>query len=341
MDNVYEVRARAKKFNSKLSGRTLWTILPISIVFLIIVTEFDKLWLNILFLIFFFIALVMVVIYIGRKQRAVLLYDMDPQLYYAILHQGDVIKIGTDPDIEIFYFAGDYQKAIDSANAMIEKFNTKGKKYSNLNILNLLACAYFEIGDYENATKTIDYIKTLAEELKLNNKKGYTQVILPQLEYIENFIKCDFVKCLEIENMLTAKIKRSNTFIARNKYYTALAKYYLGDTADAKQRFEELLYFCPKLNYSNLAQQYLDAIQNNEIMTLTKLDTDFKYNGNIIEPDPKKVKKSRRIRIVALVLALFSILLSLITSIIFSDDDQNMNDDYSNSISVEFDILQE
>lgn len=343
MDDVYEVRERAKKFNSKLSGKAIAVFVPIVFLFMIMVNIWDRYWwAELICILFLLVLLAVMVLYIGTKQRAVLYYDMDPQLYYAIIHAGDLIKIGTDPDIEIFYFAGDYQKAINSANAMMDKFNAKGKKYSNLNTLNLLVCAYFEIGDYENASKTIDYIKALAKETKISGKKGYTQVILPQLEFVENFIKCDFNKCLELEIMMTAKIKRTNTFISRNKYYTALAKYYSGDISGAKLLFEEIMHFCPKLNYSNFAQQYLNAIHNNEILTLSRLNTDFKYNGDLAAPSPQQVKKSAKKMMIRLLIAfLLFVIAGVMLFAVPDDDEQNMNDDYENSISIVFDIQQE
>lgn len=342
MDNIYEVKEKAKKFNKKLTAISLAVFIPVSLALIFVICEYDYWWTNVLFVVFIILSLSAIVLYIGKKHRVVLLNDMDPQLYYAILHAGDVIKIGTDADIEIFYFAGDYQKAIDYANAQIETFNAKGKKYANLNTLDILTFAYFEIGDYENALKTIEYIKILAEEIKISNKKAYVQIILPQLEYIESFVKCDFNKCLELEaGMLAAKFKKSNTFFARNKYYTALANYYLGDVSGAKQRFEEVLSFCPKLNYANLAKQYLDAIQNNEIMTLNKLDTAFKYDGTITEPSPQQVKKSKRTRNLSLIIALITFLIFIINSIVFSNNDQNMNDYDSESISIVLNIQQE
>lgn len=342
MDNIYEVKEQAKKFNKRLTAISLAVFIPVSTALIFVTCKYDFWWTNVLFVVFLILALSALVLYIGRNQRAVLLNDMNPQLYYAIVHAGDINKIGTDADIEIFYFAGDYQKVINYANAQIEAFNAKGKKYANLNTLDILAFAYFEIGDYENAAKTIEYIKALADEMKLTNKKGYTQIILPQLEYIESFVKCDFNKCLELENgMLAAKFKKSNTFIARNKYYTALANYYLGDMSGAKQSFEEVLSFCPKLNYANLAKQYLDAMQSNEIMTLNKLDTAFKYDGSIIQPNPQQVKKAKRTRIITLVIALFTFLMLIVQSIVFSNDDRNMNDYDSESISIVLNIQQE
>lgn len=341
MDNIYEIREQAKRFNSKLSGKTLAIAFPVAIILGIIVSTWDYWWVNLLFVIFILILMVAVFLYVSRKQKAVLIYDMNPQLYYAIIHAGDVVKIGEDPDIEIFYFAGDYQKAIQFAQAEIDKATAKGKKYANFITLDVLAFAYFEIGDFDNALKTIDYIKNTANELKLSNKKGYTQVILPQLEYIENFVKYDFNKCLELENMMTAKNKKSNTFIARNKYYIAIAKYYMGDVNGAKTLFDEIMQFCPMLNYSNLAQQYLNSIHNNEIMTLSMLNTDFKYDGSIVAPNPKQTKKAKRRVIATLILGVIALLFCCISSFIPSDDEQDMNEDYFDSVSIVFDIQQE
>lgn len=309
MEPINHLMLEAKKINKKIAVKAMLIFVLIALGILALIVTIH----NTVLTVFCFFALIITITaeaaYIISQKRKILLYDMNPRLYYAVLHENKNQYNGREEDIGIFYFSGDYQNVITCTNALIAEKESKNKKFNNVNVLNNLCCSYFEMGDYENAKRTIDYIKSLFADTKVNPKSVYSTVILPQLDFMESFINCDFSKCLEVENLLNAKLKKSNTFIARIKYYTALAKYYYGDITSAQNDFKEILAFCPNLNYANLASQYLSAMENGEILTLNQLDTNFKYKNTIHMSGNARVKKIKTKQIIWFVI--WALLLAL------------------------------
>lgn len=298
MEPINNLMLEAKKINKKIAGKAMLIFVLIALGILALIVAIH----NTVLTVFGFFALIITITaeaaYIIGQKRKILLYDMNPRLYYAMLHANKNQYNGREEDIEIFYFSGDYQNVIACTNALIAENESKNKKFNNVNVLNYLCCSYFEMGDYENVKRTIDYIKSLFAETKVHPKSVYSTVILPQLDFMESFINCDFSKCLAVENLLNVKLKKTNTFIARIKYYTALAKYYYGDTIGAQNDFKEILAFCPNLNYANLASQYLRAMENGEILTINQLDTNFKYKNTIHMSGNARVKKIKTKQII-------------------------------------------
>lgn len=327
MEHINDLMLKAKEINKKISIKMIIAMSISMFVILSVVFCVHNTVVN-LFLYLLIVAVILVsMIYGVNQKRKILIYDMDPRLYYAVIHANVNEYFGRENDIEVFYFSGDYKNAIYCANALIAKRQQKNKKYSNISILTLLCFSYFEAKDYENAERTIEYIKSLFENYKVKEKSVYCKIILPQLDYIENFINCNFSKCLEIEELLNSDFKKSNTYIARIKYYSALAKYYYGDVKGAENGFKEILSFCPKMNYANLAVQFLNAIQCGKILTLPELDTTFKYSQNVKLADNKKRTKYKMVSFITLLIALLSLFVSLV--IFDVTDDYDTEPDYS------------
>lgn len=210
------------------------------------------------------IAVLIVFLFLSLKKdnqkREILIDKMEPQAYHTVFHSSKYAKTNGDEDIEIAYFIGDYNKVISLVEDKKKKAADKGKKFTNVPDSLYLCLSCFELGDFENAKKSISYFKSLFERRKTN--KIFELSYIYQLDFIDNFIDGRYDKCIAIEDVKSNLPDKamSNTFRARMDYYTALAYYYNGDVDTAKQYFETVIVFCPHLNYARLAEKYIDVI---------------------------------------------------------------------------------
>ncbi|MFR5875318.1 MAG: tetratricopeptide repeat protein [Eubacterium sp.] len=221
-----------------------------------------KIWLKVVLSFAVFIIALFVSLKIDKSKHSILIYKMEPQAYYAVYHSSRYSKVNGDEDIEIAYFIGDYNKVISLVEDKKKKAGEKGKKLNNVPNCLYLCLSYFEIGDFENAHKSIDYFKSLFEGKRTNEILELSY--FSQLDFIENFIDGRYDKCIAIEDVKSKLPDKAmgNTFKARMDYYSALAYYYNGDMNTAKQYFDSVIDFCPHLNYARLAENHIDRITN-------------------------------------------------------------------------------
>jgi tetratricopeptide (TPR) repeat protein len=219
-----------------------------------------KLWLKILGAVLIFVVLLIVVGRRVNKRKKILFNQMDPRAYHAISNAGKNKTTDID-NMQVAYYFGEYDKVISICTAYIDKQQAKGKKCNNFEYLQFLCFAYFESGDYDSTKKILSYIDSIIPESKVNPKSAYSLVLKPQFDFFTNFIDGRYDKCIAIEDVKNVQPEKvSNTFKSRISYYTALAYYYNGDIETAVQMFKDIIQFCPNLNYSKLAQYYIDSL---------------------------------------------------------------------------------
>jgi len=200
--------------------------------------------------------LIMVLIAVETKVRKILHTEMEPQRYYSVYHALFTAVNGQNKDIEIAYFIGDYDKAIEFAYQMKEKKEKKGKSFINIEVQFFLCLSLFEMGRYEEMRSETQNFRAIQKEKRISEKSLYAMFYLPQIDYLEHFADGDYEACKDIRKTKET-LRLSNTAKARVDYYTALAYYMAGEDATAQELFKELIHFCPHLHYAALAGKYI------------------------------------------------------------------------------------
>ncbi len=256
----------------------------------------------------------------------ILTMELDPEKYYALTHEiGYVTKYALE-DIETAYMIGDYKKAVNLCLNNIEKTKNDGERAS---VLFYLCLSCFESGDFEKLNSYALEYKKLAAGFKPNSIANRIQ--LPQIEFAQSFAAGDFEKGIEfLRNFQPDKISRS--FTCRNDLYCALAHYYLGETAKAKDLFEKTESACPKLNYSRIARKYIQAIENGCFIEYSGNNIELQQENSTQFPDSAAPKTAASKKGIIIVFALLIVCLFVCSYFINSEN---------NNVGTAYEIISE
>lgn len=204
-----------------------------------------------------FIALVVYYSSLIRKVDRILFFEMNPQKYIEVksVFATDSKKYDTN---DFDYFVGNYAAVISAIEKAKAEYQAKGKAYLQHGKLMLLCNAYFECGNYEALEVNIEYFRNVFA--KYDNPKGvYARIYKPQFEFFEAYMQGNYEECKKIENLFELHKQKiiSNTAYAKLLCYYAMALEKCGENDKANEVFEEIIRFCPLLNYANIARFYL------------------------------------------------------------------------------------
>ncbi len=179
--------------------------------------------------------------------------------------------------------SGDYQTVVNIATKFLsnKKTNIKSEYY----YLSLLARAYFELRDFDKLNlllKKYDELKALYPSKKLFNTANSIW------SYYRYFLDGNFEACKTIcrEKLLETNSKAWDAKIRKlnNDFTYAVACYENGDKNDAIKSFESIVAYAPKMNASDVAQKYLNNINEQKILEfqeiLPETNCEIAFNEN-------------------------------------------------------------
>lgn len=195
-----------------------------------------------------------------------ILYDeCDPHTYYAVCH-GIYPKDSTAYiDAITAYFIGDFDSAAGLVSSLLKK---KARRFVRFEYLNLLAGVTFGAGDFDLCRQTVEELKALLSNIKM--KSDVKNIYSARYDFFIHFMNCDYqsaLESLEICKDLGAE-KQKNTYKFMMCYYTAIALYYSNKTPQARAEFELITKLEPKIFVTEKAKSYINAIDNNEFLSL-------------------------------------------------------------------------
>lgn len=263
------IRKKLFKYRVKIFALTILYIVIIAISFLI------KQDLLLCFIIAFCLAIFLKLLasIVTNNDIASILYeDLNATMYSEIIHSKN---FNPSPAMQInsaLYF-GDYQTLINICSREIYSYKSKRRK---LIYINIIAHAYYEMGNYEKLKLTCDYFESCFEHIRNNDKiKHYFLGI----QYYRLLINGQYDACKElIENSKSIRNIKNNTKITKieRAYNLAIIAYLSKDFEVALQLFNYIVGNAPNLNYAVLSKKYIRAIT----------DHSFEFNYPDVLPDP-------------------------------------------------------
>ncbi len=230
------------------------------------------------------------------------------------------------------YYSGDYSTTINICQTMLKK--TKSQK-ATCSYLTIMAHTYFENNDYENLEKVCQDFENLYEN-KEKFEKAKKQN--PTIVYYQKFLEVQYDWCIETCKANTSLNGEKSAYGKVPQIYALynLAKvlYVSGDKNEAKEYFKLILELAPNLNISKIANNYLNAINNSEELTLDKTEIIIQENYKLYdEKTIVRIKKQHIISCIAVVL----LFCSLGLYVLLKDKFNNQSDEFKTKICMALD----
>lgn len=238
--------------------------------------------------------------------------DADPQKFKAMLEKAGGATGHALENITAAYYGGDHQAVINMCTHKLRDPKQQRNKYY---YMMYLARAYFELGD----TEALQDICQRFENETDADKKGETiRQNYTVMRFYKHYLKGEHQACKEIYDKAAAKDFGDNvTTEVQVKFTYAVACYNVGEIQKAKEIFNYILVKAPKLHFSKLSEEYIEAIND---------ATEYMPKRRHIEPDDSFSLPSQGKRARIITTLLYSLLfLSLIVIVIFTIADINMS----------------
>lgn len=232
--------------------------------------------------------------------------------YINLIKTGKIVSRSLLEHIEIAYYSGDYNKAINICKMQLE--NKKLAVYKQFYLL-ILARSYFEIGDLENL-KTVNemfksYVATNKNGSKIKERLNY-------FKFVDLYLAGDFSTAKELYEKLYLQQKEKKSKVKLDDvsidFTYAVCCYKCGDFSKATELFNEVIALAPAFHYAEIAKRYLEAIDGHTdyIPKQITLDTD---PSNIPVPKSRKrFKISYAICFAVMLIGLISVVISSSTA---------------------------
>ena len=288
----------AKSFKRRKHLCLLLSLLGLGLFFVPLRAVTVPLGVGLCFGIYFFTSL----LFVARPINKILLYEMDAEkflyLSYELGYGGSVCDIYAD------YYRGRYAEAVDTVNKSLPKVKKALFRYE---YCMQLAYCYFEMGDMDGLTRTLEELGLIPCESKgMAELKRESEFLL---EFFEKFIKGEYEACKEmkIAESCPEDIRSVPAFMARLRLYHGIACHMNGDTEDAEMIFNEVATDCPNINFSKIARSYLTGEDEGK----ENSDDCFATIGDIKRQNSKALQESKNksVKFKTAVIAIASVLL--------------------------------
>ena len=273
----------------------IWTTL-----FFILMMIFDNLIVKGIILLLFFNLIKRIIKELIRKNFLPIFHnELNPEKFKYVIFSNKNFAPHAQDQLLATLFSGDYQTAINICTKALKTFpdNTE-VKYA---YMPYLAKAYFELQDLEKLKIICD---KYYESIENPKKDKVIENLNSLIQYYHSFCVGNFEYgisyCQKRETEISKRTSTRKINIANNKFYYAITYYKLGNLEKAKQYFEELIEFAPKINMANIAKRYLAAIESGDEKLLE--------NPEILPDDDfeiyriGRIHQNRRYRIVLYIL---------------------------------------
>lgn len=239
----------------------LYVLLIFSVVLLSvfnIVYDLPKIITVSLSLIFIFFGVFIYTVYSSKKIRRILLDECNPQKYFIV---NDILNkriLSYTEILEFSFYSGRFKDAMIIAKKELEKSKLTA---ASLNIYYDIMMICFCAGDFNSCQNAASMLADL--ENKFEPRSEAEALFKYSVQYCVDFINGNYEKCKNISELETLLPRASRIYKCQLKYLTALAYYYNGETDCAKKLFSEIANVCEYLFFSQKAEEYLSAVENN------------------------------------------------------------------------------
>ncbi len=219
---------------------------------------------------------------------SVLTVELNLPKYIDLIKASEVVTNSLIEHLDIAYFSGDYNQAINICNLKLQDPKLKNRKWRYLLIL---ARCYSEMGDLENLNKVNEMFKDFVAKNK-HGKKIKERLIY--FKFVDLSLAGDFSSAKELYQELYLKQKEKQKEADINDLSTgftfAVCCYQCGDFAKATELFNEVIAIAPSFHYAKIAKRYLAAMENQTEYKAEPITLDAN-TANIPIPKSRKRRK--------------------------------------------------
>lgn len=245
----------------RLQKIVLYVLLIFSVVLLSIfnvIYDFPRIITVSVSLIFIIFSVFIYSVHSSKKIRRILLDECNPLKYFIV---NDILNkriLSYTEILEFSFYSGRFKDAMIIAKKELEKSKLTA---ASLNIYYDIMMICFCVGDFNSCQNAASMLSALADKVK--PPTDAENLFKYSVEYCVDFIQGNYEKCKNISELETLLPKASRIYKCQLKYLTALSYYYNGETDCAKKLFSEISNVCEYLFFSQKANEYLSAIENN------------------------------------------------------------------------------
>ena len=191
--------------------------------------------------------------------ESVIYEDLDPEKFNEILALG-VLKKSTRHKMLYYMSAGKHDEILNLVEETTPKTHHPIDKCNNLY---RIAYVHFERGEYEKLPTIVKKYSRLQAE---NPKLSYVLNNFTVFDKFDAFSDDDFEYVVDVCDI---DIKENNTKKQNHKltrinvsFYRAVSLYKLGKFDEAKEGFEDIIQFAPKMYKAKLSKEFIDLIES-------------------------------------------------------------------------------
>lgn len=192
-------------------------------------------------------------------------------------------------------FTGDYQTVVNIAVSQMRKKKCSIKVKSFC--LSILARAYFELRDFEKLRALLAKYEEYKEQYPSKSFLRTTDSVWRYYQYFldQNYEACKAV-CRERDAAHNPKAWGAKIQKLQNDFLYAVACYENRETDAAKESFEHVISYAPRMNVASISQKYVEAIDQNRSPLLP--DTEVLPDDSYQMHDARTAAKIRRYGII-------------------------------------------
>lgn len=288
--NNAEVKQIISKYNKK--RKTIVT-LSIIIFVLILLLKID-LWIKLLLAPCLLFAAVVFEYRLKIKYIEPILYEeLNPQKYYMAIYGTNIAQENCYDELTSALHMGDYNTVINICNLKLK--DKKFAKYSYV-YYSYIARVYFDLGDNNKLKDTCDKLEKALSDIKPRKRaEALNKAYGPRIEFYKKYLDEDYSGC---KNLLwTTNINKpanSTKFeTITNTYLYAVACYKLGETEEAKNKFEYIINEAPLMHCSEISRKYISAIENNADVITDEYNIRIEEDYTLPQRKPVEISKSK------------------------------------------------
>ncbi len=185
--------------------------------------------------------------------------DLDPEKFGEILSLG-VLKKSNRHKMLYYMSAGKHDEILNLVEEITPKTTHPIDKCNNLY---RIAYVHFERGEYEKLPNIVRKYSRLQSE---NPKFAYVLNNFTVFDKFDAFSDDDFEYVVDVcdIDLKENDTKKQNHKLTRINvsFYRAVSLYKLGKFDEAKEGFEDIIKFAPKMHKAKLSKEFIDLIEN-------------------------------------------------------------------------------
>lgn len=207
-------------------------------------------------------------------------------------------------------FTGDYQTVVNIAVSQMRKKKCSIKVKSFC--LSILARAYFELRDFEKLRALLAKYEEYKEQYPSKSFLRTTDSVWRYYQYFldQNYEACKAV-CRERDAAHNPKAWGAKIQKLQNDFLYAVACYENRETDAAKESFEHIISYAPRMNVASISQKYVEAIDQNRSPLLP--DTEVLPDDSYQMHDARTAAKIRRYGIIKRIVIIIVVALLALT----------------------------